>query len=177
MEQEPDFEATRMSFRMYDEDEMPNDLTNPIILHKVKEHVPSHMQDMMKYLPQELQNTFKTLLTPTKQMRQEEVPMPNHKITRKMTQKQCVVALAVKAMRLKVGEALKSSHSHEWKKAMITEVNSLLHVFKCLVPEEIDFNKDYDCIHAAVDLKIKYIDENTIDKFKVRICSCGNELV
>ena len=60
---------------------------------------------------------------------------------------------------------------------MITEVNSLLHVFKCLVPEEIDFSKDYDCIHAAVDLKIKYIDENTIDKFKVRICGCGNQLV
>jgi hypothetical protein len=88
-----------------------------------------------------------------------------------------VVALAAKAMRLKVGEALKSPHSGEWKKAMKIEVNSLLHIFKCLVPEEIDYNKDYDCIHAAVDLKIKYIDENTIDKFKVRICGCGNELV
>ncbi len=31
--------------------------------------------------------------------------------------------------------------------------------------------------HTAVDLKIKYIVENTIDKFKVRICGCGNELV
>jgi hypothetical protein len=131
----------------------------------------------MKYLPQELQNNFKTLLTPTKRMRQRAVPMPNDKRTRSMTQKQCVVALGAKAVCLKVGEALKSSHSHEWKKAMNTEVNSLLHVFKCLVPQDIDYSKDYDCIHAAVDLNIKYIDENTIDKFKVRICGCGNELV
>jgi hypothetical protein len=72
---------------MYDADEMPNDFANPVILHKVKDHVPSHMQDMMKYLPQELQNNFKTLLTPTKQMHQKEVPMPNHKITCSMTQK------------------------------------------------------------------------------------------
>jgi hypothetical protein len=94
-----------------------------------------------------------------------------------MMQKQHVVALAAKALRLKVGEALKSPHAEKWKKAMNIEVNSLLHVFKCLVPEEIDYSEDYDCIHAAVDLKIKYIDENTIDKFKVRICGCGNELV
>jgi hypothetical protein len=97
---------------MYDEDEMPNDLTNPIILHKLKEHMPSHMQDMIKYLPQELPNNFKTLLTPTKQIHQGEVHMPNHKITCSMTQKQRMVALVVKAVHLKVGEALKSSHSH-----------------------------------------------------------------
>jgi hypothetical protein len=60
---------------------------------------------------------------------------------------------------------------------MNVETNSLFDVFQCLVPEEIDYNKDYDCIHATVDLKIKYIDETTIDKFKVRICGCGNELV
>ncbi len=64
---------------MYDEDEVPNDFANPITFHEVKEHVPSHMQNMMKYLPQELQNNFKTLLTPTKQTRQKKIPMPNHK--------------------------------------------------------------------------------------------------
>jgi hypothetical protein len=46
-----------------------------------------------------------------------------------------------------------------------------------LVPEEINYDEDYDCIRAAVDLKIKYVNENIIDKFKVRICRCSKELV
>jgi hypothetical protein len=37
--------------------------------------------------------------------------------------------------------------------------------------------KDYDCIHATIDLKVKYLDETTIDKYKARVCGCGNELV
>jgi hypothetical protein len=83
------------------------------------------------------------------------------------------MAMAVRALRLKVNEALKSSHANEWIQALKLEVNSLLHEFDCLVSEEIDYEKDYDCIHATVDLKIKYIDETTIDKFKARVCGCG----
>jgi hypothetical protein len=112
-----------------------------------------------------------------KRIYQKSKPLPTDRLTSSMTLKQCVMALATKTICLKVSDALKSSHSTEWIKEMNIETNSLFHEFGCLVPEEIDYTKDYDCIHATVDLKIKYIDESTIDKIKVRICGCGNELV
>jgi hypothetical protein len=46
------------------------------------------------------------------------------------------------------------------------EVSSLINDFKCLFPEEIDYDKDYDCIHAAIYLKIKCIDKTTIVKLR-----------
>jgi hypothetical protein len=92
-----------------------------------------------------------------------------------MTQR--VKALVAKGIKMKVKEALESAHASEWIKANNLEVNSLINDFKCLVPVEVDHSKDYDCIHAGVDMKIKYIDEMTIDKFKARICGCGKELV
>ncbi len=45
---------------------------------------------------------------------------------------------------------------------------------RCLIPVEINYEKDYDCIHATIDLKVKYLDETTIDKYKARVCGCGN---
>jgi hypothetical protein len=72
---------------------------------------------------------------------------------------------------------LKSQHSAKWVEAINIEVNSLINNFKCLIPEEINYEKDYDCIHATIDLKVKYLDETTIDKYKARVCGCGNELV
>jgi hypothetical protein len=94
-----------------------------------------------------------------------------------MTFKGNIKALAAKSLKLKVRDVLQSEHSAKWIDAINLEVNSLVNNFKCLVPEEIDYRKDYDCIHATIDLKVKYVDETTIDKFKVRVCGCGNELV
>jgi hypothetical protein len=104
-------------------------------------------------------------------------PIHTDRQTRSMTSKQHVTALAAKGIKLKVSEALKSPHVDKWIEAINLEVKSLLDDFKCLVPEEIDYEKEYDCIHVTIDLKIKYIDEETIDKFKARVCGCGNELV
>jgi hypothetical protein len=39
----------------------------------------------------------------------------------------------------------------ELVKAMDVEVYSLLHVLQYLVPEQIDYNKESNCIHATVD--------------------------
>jgi hypothetical protein len=175
-----DNNAVRFTTRLLDEDEIPEDLLSE----KVK-GMPLEMSAMMKHLPSELQTSLNNLWAMTNQQNQPAVKriyqkskrLPTDRLTRSMTLKQRVMALAIKAMRLKVSEALKSSHSTEWIKAMNVEINSLFHEFGCLVPEEIDYTEDYDCIHATVDLKIKYVDESTIDKYKVRICGCGNELV
>jgi hypothetical protein len=64
------------------------------------------------------------------------MPVLSDRITHSMILMQCVRAMAAKALKLKVSEALKSSHWTEWVKAMNVEVNSLLHVFHCLVLEK-----------------------------------------
>ncbi len=85
-----------------------------------------------------------------------------------MTRMGNIKALVVKSTRLKVKDVLKTQHSAKWIEAINIEVNSLINNFKCLIPEEIDYEKDYDCIHATIDLKVKYLDEITIDKHKAR---------
>jgi len=95
---------------------------------------------------------------------------PIDRVTRSMTTRGNVKALTAKSTRLKVKDVLKSQHSAKWVEAINMEVNSLINNFKCLIPEEIDYAKDYDCIHATIDLKVKYLDETTIDKYKARVC-------
>jgi len=87
-----------------------------------------------------------------------------------MTSKGNVKALAAKGMKLKVKDVLKSQHSVKWIEAINLEINSLINNFKYLVSEEINYEKDHDCIHATIDLKVKYLDETTIDKYKARVC-------
>ena len=84
-----------------------------------------------------------------------------------MTFKGNIKALAAKSLKLKVRDVLQSEHSAKWIDAINLEVNSLVNNFKSLVPEEIDYRKDYDCIHATIDLKVKYVDETMI---KAREC-------
>jgi hypothetical protein len=86
-----------------------------------------------------------------------------------MTSKGNVKALAAKSLKLKVRDVLQSEYSAKWNEAINLEVNSLVNNFNCLVPEEIGYGKDYDCTHATIDLKVKYIDETTIDKFKASV--------
>jgi hypothetical protein len=61
-----EYEASRWSVRLCDEDEIPTNLQTPITLHEETNFIPPNMEDMMKYLPQGLQDSFKTLLNPTK---------------------------------------------------------------------------------------------------------------
>ena len=55
-------------------------------------------------------------------------------------------------------------------------VDQVINKTQTLVPELIDYKKPYNLIYAVVDLKIKYIDEVTIEKFKARICGRGDHL-
>jgi hypothetical protein len=79
------------------------------------------MSEMMKHLPSELQNSLNNLWamanqkheTTTKRIYQKSKPLPTDRLTHSTTFKQRVMAMAVKALRLKVSEALKSPHSTE----------------------------------------------------------------
>jgi hypothetical protein len=172
--------AVCFTVKLQDQDEVPKDFSRDTNTqaNKLK---PESTEEMMAYLPKELHNNFEQLW---KHQSMESlkcknvpkaIPPPTDRVTRLMTQQ--IKALAAKGIRMKVREALNLEHSSEWIKAIKLEINSLINDFECLVPEEINPDRDHDCIHATVDLKIKYIDETTIDKFKARICGCGNELV
>jgi hypothetical protein len=170
-------DAVCFSARLMDEDEVPSEIKEQV-MNKNVSSVPSEAVEMMKHLPQELCNNFERLWN-NQHKRNIKMPVTTDRVTCSMTSKGNVKALATKSMRLKVKDVLKSKHSAKWIEAINIEVNSLINNFKCLIPEEINYEKDYDCIHATItiDLKVKYLDETTIDKYKARVFGCGNELV
>jgi len=56
------------------------------------------------------------------------------------------------------------------------EINSLLNLSKSLIPETPDPLNPYDVIQTTCVLKKKMLNSTTVDKYKARICICGNQL-
>jgi len=154
-----------------DEDEVPSEIKEHVI-NKHASSVPIEAVEMMKHLPQELCDNFERLWN-SHCKRNIKMPVTTDRVTWSMASRENIKALAAKSMRLKVKDMLKSQHSAKWIEAINIEVNSLINNFKCLIPEEINYEKDYDCKHATIDLKVKYLDETTIDKYKAGVCGCG----
>jgi len=154
-----------------DEDEVPSEIKEHVI-NKHASSVPIEAVEMMKHLPQELCDNFERLWN-SHCKRNIKMPVTTDRVTWSMASRENIRALAAKSMRLKVKDMLKSQHSAKWIEAINIEVNSLINNFKCLIPKEINYEKDYDCIHATIDLKVKYLDETTIDKYKAGVCGCG----
>jgi len=73
--------------------------------------------------------------------------------------------------------ALNSVERHEWVDALRLEVDSLLFETETFVPEIPNPDVPYDVIYASIVLKKKMIDEQRVDKYKVRIVGCGNQLL
>ena len=84
-----------------------------------------------------------------------------------------IQGLVVRADELSL--ALTGDEQTNWSEALSKEINSLLHVTTTIVPEVP--SGDHDVIYATVVLKKKMKDMNIVDKYKVRICACGNQLV
>jgi hypothetical protein len=161
-------DAIPFSAKLMDEDEIPSEIRNQVN-NKISytRSVPKEAVEMMKYLPQGLRNSFERLWK-NQRVKNIKSPSTTDRVTCSMTFKRNIKALAAKSLRLKVRDVLQSEHSAKWIEAINIEVNSLVNNFKCLVPEEIDYGKDYDCIHATIDLKVKYVDETMI---KARECA------
>jgi len=97
-------------------------------------------------------------------------------ITRNMSKLSALVANAFIRKTDELTEALQGPEKAHWIEALKTEVDSILNVTESLVPETpADF--DYDIISATVVLKKKMKDATTVDKYKVRIPLCGNQLL
>jgi hypothetical protein len=147
-------DAVRFSVRLMDEDEVPSEIKEKVVNQNTSS-IPTEAVDMIKHLPQELRDNFERLWN-NQHKRNVKIPATTDRVTRSITTRGNVKALIAKSTRLKVKDVLKSQHSAKWIEAINIEVNSLINNFKCLIPEEIDYEKDYDCIHATIDLKVKY---------------------
>ena len=87
-----------------------------------------------------------------------------------------VQAMAASASKLSVHDAVKSEDSEHWVKAIRAEVFSMLEKTESLAEEEINYSKPFYHIHSTMQLKKKMKDVVTLDKFKARLCGCGNEI-
>jgi hypothetical protein len=143
-------DAVCFSVSLMDEDEVPSEMKDQVV-NKNTSSVPREAVEMMKHLPQELRDNFERLWN-NQHKRNIKTPTTTDRVTCSMTSRGNVKALAAKSTRLKVKDVLKSQHSAKWIEAINIEVNSLINNFKCIVPEEINYEKDYDCIHATIDL-------------------------
>jgi hypothetical protein len=81
-----------------------------------------------------------------------------------------LTAHVVQASADELSLALSSDEKHHWIEALGVELDSLLKTTRTITPETPDDTIPYDVIYATVVLKRKP------DKYKVRICACGNQL-
>jgi hypothetical protein len=74
-----------------------------------------------------------------------------------------------------VRTALQSEASDHWRAAIVAEVMSLLRggTLEATVGNPVGLFK---LIHSTAQLKLKEHQDGSIDKYKARLCACGNEL-
>jgi len=101
-------------------------------------------------------------------------------MTRKMTKMAAMLAkVTVQTMTDEVKNALEGPEKDHWIEALKIELQSLFEDSKSLVREDPTGVKgiDYDEIFATAVFKKKMKDDKTLDKYKVRIPVCGNQLL
>jgi hypothetical protein len=72
--------------------------------------------------------------------------------------------------------ALNSEERLQWVEALKKEVDSLLITTESIIPETPKPGIEYDLIYATTALKKKLHADGSVDKYKVRIPVCGNQL-
>jgi hypothetical protein len=97
--------------------------------------------------------------------------------TRSSKKLTALVTNAFRSQADKLTSALTGNEKEEWIAALTVEMNSLLNITTTIAPEEPDPNRPYDVIYATVVLKKKMLDATRVDKYKVRLCGCGNQLL
>ena len=132
-------DAVHFSVRLIDEDEVPSKIIEKVV-NQTASSIPTEEVEMMKHLPQELRDNFERLWN-NQHKRNVKTPATNDRVTRSMTTRGNEKALIKKSTRLKVKDVLKSQHSAKWVEAINIDINSLTNNFKCVVPEEIDYEK------------------------------------
>ena len=83
---------------------------------------------------------------------------------------------SVEAAKVTVGLALKSPDADLWIEAMIKEVESLIRGGTLEPVHRADLAGAYKILHTTAQLKLKLHQDGSVDKYKCRLCACGNEL-
>ena len=78
--------------------------------------------------------------------------------------------------KLTVAKALKSTESERWIRAIQDEIQLLMRQGTLEKADMRDLQANRRIIHSTMQLKVKRHADSTIDKFKARLCACGNEL-
>jgi hypothetical protein len=84
-------------------------------------------------------------------------------------------AIHASSVKVTVGKALKSDFKTEWIKAIVAEITQLI-AGKTLVKVDKSITKGHKVIHSTMQLKAKMHQNNILDKYKARLCACGDEL-
>ncbi len=88
-------DAVRFSVRLMDEDEVPSEIEEKVVNQNTSS-IPTEAVEMMKHLPQELRDNFERLWN-NQHKRNVKIPGTTDTVTRSMTTKGNVKALAVKS--------------------------------------------------------------------------------
>ena len=80
------------------------------------------------------------------------------------------------ATKTTVGSALRSEHRIEWLKAMKIEIDLLIGGGTLQLVEDSKIDRRAKIIHTTMQLKQKLHQDSSLDKWKARLCACGNEL-
>ena len=113
-------------------------------------------------------------------LKSEKQLTPLHTPTRMQTRshsKLKTAHTAYSARSLTLRQALFGDDNANWKPAVLTELRQLLVEKRCLLQEPIDTNQQYELVRTTMNLKIKMKDSLTVDKYKARLCVCGNMLL
>ena len=75
-----------------------------------------------------------------------------------------------------VGQAIKSSDKEEWIKSIQDEVNQLITTGTLVPTSQLELEEKRIEIHSTMTLRKKIKLSGMLDKYKARLCACGNEL-
>jgi hypothetical protein len=75
-----------------------------------------------------------------------------------------------------VGKALKAEDSAHWKRAIKLEIDTLINGGTLEETEYDELEAVRDVLHSTMQLKKKTLQDGGLDKYKARLCACGNEL-
>jgi len=80
------------------------------------------------------------------------------------------------AVKVTVGQAIKSAEAELWVTAMKAEIESLISGGTWVLTKRSDIVGAHRILHSTAQLKKKLFQDLSVDKYKCRLCVCGNEL-
>ena len=83
---------------------------------------------------------------------------------------------AAGAAKITTGQALKSRDKDLWIQCIHAEITQLINGGTLVAVDDCDIIRGSKIIHSTLQLKVKLYASGLLDKYKARLCACGNEL-